>query len=884
MSKLSEFLHNLKANRPKGPGQDQLTDLLRIKYISFQNLLRENNRVLGLMADMEEKLSGEYFFSREYIETNTGLVIQSVRKLIQYINELTGNKYDLLSDIHKEISLELEKILDQKFRVPLADISIPLERLDRESLMIAGGKIAHLGEIGNHLHLPVPEGFVISSYAFKMFMEHNGLTQQIQERIKDLDVKDTVVLDGVSKEIRTMVMNASIPDEVRKSVEGAVVELGLKVQIAEAKACDLQVSVRSSALNEDGEFSFAGQYATFLNVGREKVLQKYREVVASLFTSRAIFYFKTKGFAEDELIMAVGVLRMINAMSGGVLYTRDPNHPENQTAILNAVWGLGKAVVDGTESAQTFLLSRDHTAVVERTIPEQSKMMSCSGDGEVVELPVPDFLQGKPCLNENQLRELLHYGLTLEKYYGSPQDIEWVIDRKGRLFILQSRPLKLSAHSSEEKIPPEIEGYRLLLGKGITGCRGIGFGKAFVLKNEADLKQFPEGAVLVARHTSTLFVTVTDRAAGIITDIGSTTGHMASLAREYQIPAILDTGEATRIIRNGQEITVDAINCKVYEGRVDELLTYAAERQEPFRDTHLFRTLELLLKLITPLNLIDPDRENFRPENCETFHDITRFIHEKAMAEIFRTGKGEDIDSFESLMSAITFAEAGEAKRLGSQTAVLQAGIPMDAHLLDIDGGLRKKKSKAVPDDVVSVPFRAFLKGLQVMPWPGPKPADTKGHSGMLARAVSSEDGEQGEMITRSYAIISQNYMNFSIRLGYHFSLVEAYAGEQMNDNYIKFFFKGGGAASDRRLRRVRLISEILRKMDFKVKVTKDVMDAMVTKYRQNEIEERLEIMGKLTAYTKQLDMVMFNDPVADMFIDDFVKDHMKAFTDNKSC
>jgi pyruvate, water dikinase len=880
MRKISDIFSVFNTARQKGAKQNQLTDLLRIKYSSFQNLLRENNRVLGLMADMEEKLSGEYLFDREYIETNTRLVVQSVRKLIQYINDLTGNKYDLLSDIHNEISQELERILDRKFRVPVAEIAIPLERLDRESLMIAGGKIAHLGEICNHLQLPVPEGFVISSYAFKLFMEHNGLTQQIQERIKDLDVKDTVTLDSVSKEIRTMVMNASIPEEIRQSVESAVIELGLKFQIAEARACDLQFSVRSSALNEDGEFSFAGQYATFLNVGKEKVLQKYIEVVASLFTPRAIFYFRTKGFAEDEMVMAVGVLRMINAMSGGVLYTRDPNNPENQTAILNAVWGLGKAVVDGTESAQTFLLSRDNTEVVGRTIPEQSKMMSCSRSGEVVEHPVPDSLRGQPCIEENQLRELLNYGLTLEKYYGSPQDIEWVIDRKGRLFILQSRPLKLSALSSGEKTP-EINGYRLLLERGITGCRGIAFGKAFVLKNEADLKQFPEGAVLVARHTSTLFVTIMDRAAGIITDIGSTTGHMASLAREYQIPAILDTVEATRIIRNGQEITVDAISCKVYEGRVNELLTYGVERQEPFRDTHLFRTLELLLKLITPLNLIDPDRENFRPENCDTFHDITRFIHEKAMAEIFKTGKGEDIDSFESIMSAITFAEAGEAKRLGSQTSVLQAGIPMDAHLLDIDGGLRKKKSKAVPDDVVSVPFRAFLKGLQVMPWPRLKPAEAKGHPGMLARAVSSEDGEQGEMITRSYAIISKNYMNFSIRLGYHFSLVEAYAGEQMNDNYIKFFFKGGGAASDRRLRRVRLISEILRKMDFKVKMTKDVMDAMVTKYRQNEIEERLEIMGKLTAYTKQLDMVMFNDPVADMFIDDFVKDHMKAFTDN---
>jgi pyruvate, water dikinase len=165
------------------------------------------------------------------------------------------------------------------------------------------------------------------------------------------------------------------------------------------------------------------------------------------------------------------------------------------------------------------------------------------------------------------------------------------------------------------------------------------------------------------------------------------------------------------------------------------------------------------------------------------------------------------------------------------------------------------------------------------MPWPGPRPPDVNGFFGMIARTASIPEEELNKMAMRSYAIISGNYMNFSIRLGYHFSLVEAYAGEHMNDNYIKFFFKGGGAATDRRLRRVRLISEILRKMDFRVKVTSDVIDAMLTKYRQEDIEERLEVMGKLTAYTKQLDMVMYNDAVTDMFIDDFVRDHMKAFS-----
>ena len=290
----------------------------------------------------------------------------------------------------------------------------------------------------------------------------------------------------------------------------------------------------------------------------------------------------------------------------------------------------------------------------------------------------------------------------------------------------------------------------------------------------------------------------------------------------------------------------------------------------------MFMNMEKALKFIVPLSLVDPDSVNFRPEYCKTFHDITRFIHEMAMAEIFKTGKGQDADSFEDMMAATACAEAGDADRLGEQTYALRAGIPIDAHLLDIDCCVTAKLKKVTQDDIASVPFSAFLKGLKGMKWPEPRPPDAKGFLGMIANTASTQEEELHKMGGKSYAIVSRNYMNFSIRLGYHFSMVEAYAGENINDNYIKFFFKGGGAANDRRLRRVRLIKEILKKMDFKVDITEDVMHAMLTKYKQSTIEDKLEVMGKLTVYTKQLDMVMYNDAVTDMFIEDFIRDHMK--------
>jgi pyruvate,water dikinase len=156
------------------------------------------------------------------------------------------------------------------------------------------------------------------------------------------------------------------------------------------------------------------------------------------------------------------------------------------------------------------------------------------------------------------------------------------------------------------------------------------------------------------------------------------------------------------------------------------------------------------------------------------------------------------------------------------------------------------------------------------MKWPEPRPADAKGFLGMLATTASIPEEELKRTAEKSFSIISGDYMNFAIRLGYHLSTVEAYAGENINDNYIKFTFKGGGAIIDRRLRRIRLITEILRKLDFSIKVVEDVVNASLMKYRRSSTEKTLEILGRLTVYTKQLDMVMYNDAITDVYIEEF--------------
>ncbi|MGB9822211.1 PEP/pyruvate-binding domain-containing protein [Thermodesulfovibrio sp.] len=558
---------------------------------------------------------------------------------------------------------------------------------------MAGGKIAHLAELKNILQIPTPGGFSITSYAFMQFLEKAQLKKQISEILNNIEINKIDELNAASKKIQELILNSEIPREIEDSIKLAYENLCKKLN----KKC--MVSIRSSAIHEDSDFSFAGQYSSFLNVPEELILQSYKKVVASLFNPRAIFYYKTKGFFETEMVMAVGVLSMVNAKAAGVIYSKNPNNPESDHIIINAVKGLGKLVVDGTVIPETYIVSRSGE-IIEKIPGKQNKMLICKEHGDIEEIPLPGSIS-QISLSDEQILELSKFAIKIEEYYKCPQDIEWAIDEQDNIFILQARPLKISPLKLVEQklfkekkvLPTPVEGYRVLLNKGITACKGVGYGKAFILTNEEQLNDFPEGHILVARHTNPKYVIVMNKASAIVTDVGSPTGHMASLSREYNVPTLINTEIATKIIKHGQEITVDATNCLIYEGKVEKLIEFFKEQKQPFKETLIYKTLEKVLKFIVPLYLVDPTSEDFKPENCKTFHDITRFCHEMVMHEMFTMWNQYE----ESEVHAVP----------------LIADIPIGVLVLDIEGGLKEGIKKATPNDIYSIPLKAILKGMR---------------------------------------------------------------------------------------------------------------------------------------------------------------------------
>ena len=269
-----------------GTKDEVLVLAFRARYEAFQQLLHENNAVLELMADLEEKSSGGFLFDMNYIDRTVSQATTKVSSIINSLNILSGNKYRALDSSFENIRQSIERMVRQRKEIPPADYVIPLKNVTADMPLIAGGKMSNIGEMKNRLDLPVPEGFVITSSAFKRFIEYHALADRLKGLLTGLDLKDTSSIESASREFQKLIMDSGLPPDLDTAIRAAAERL--------QSGRDMTVSVRSSALAEDGHFSFAGQYATYLHVSPEDIPDRYLAVLSSLFTARAYSKFSPK--------------------------------------------------------------------------------------------------------------------------------------------------------------------------------------------------------------------------------------------------------------------------------------------------------------------------------------------------------------------------------------------------------------------------------------------------------------------------------------------------------------------------------------------------------------------------------------------------------------
>ena len=453
------------------------------------------------------------------------------------------------------------------------------EQLEREDVAIVGGKSSSLGEMTAKVDVPVPYGFATTAHAYRYFFEKSGLDNEVRELVGELtDVENSALLRDVCARIRQAILDKEMPQDLQEAIAAAYEELGKKMNIDQP-----YVAVRSSATAEDlPDASFAGQQDTYLNVqGAETIIAKVKECYASCFTDRAVYYREKQGFDHLDVALSAAVQMMVFSKAAGVMFTVNVATGDDQNILMEAAWGLGEYVVQGTVTPDNYTVCKKTHKIIEKNVNGQDVKLVRKAGGDCEEQMVPLDEQNEQKLTDEQIIELAGYARKIEEHYGCYMDMEWGVDeRDGKLWILQARPETVWSRRNKENggAPKEekkaVTTDRKVIVKGLPASPGQVSGKVHVILDPSRIDEFKEGEILVTEMTAPDWVPAMKKAKAIVTDSGGMTCHASIVSRELGIPCIVGTksrGEAaTTTIPDGIDVTIDATHGVVYEGILEE--------------------------------------------------------------------------------------------------------------------------------------------------------------------------------------------------------------------------------------------------------------------------------------------------------------------------
>lgn len=466
--------------------------------------------------------------------------------------------------------------------------------IDKDDTQYVGGKNANLGEIYN-AGFSVPPGFALTIEAYDMFLETNDLVKKIYGILNVLDVTDPAQLDVASKQIHKMIITSKVPDEVAQKTISAYKKLSGFMK-------NTLVAVRSSATAEDMPgTSFAGQQATYLDVkGEANLINAVRECWASLFTARSIYYRVINKIPHERVKLSVVVQKMVQSEVSGVMFSIDPVNNDKDRIIIESVWGLGEMIVQGSVVPDTYVVQKGTFDILSKEISDQKiQLIRSKGKPKIVE--VPKKKQGLQKITDKQIVALAKWSDSLQKHYYFPQDSEWAME-KGKLYIVQTRPVttikQTSKSAKEENLGIKIAQTPILTGSAASP--GIGTGIVKILKSPKEIDKIKKGDVLVAPMTSPDYVPAMKKSAAIITNEGGQTSHAAIVSRELGIPCVVGTKEATKVLKDGEMVTVNGQSGQVFMGSFIKTVENANKSKESPKYTNVKTATNIYVNLAEP--------------------------------------------------------------------------------------------------------------------------------------------------------------------------------------------------------------------------------------------------------------------------------------------
>ncbi|HPL01522.1 MAG: phosphoenolpyruvate synthase [Patescibacteria group bacterium] len=445
--------------------------------------------------------------------------------------------------------------------------------VSKNDIAKVGGKGANLGELAR-AGFPVPNGFIVTADAYYYFLQQTKLAPAIEKTLRNINPEDSKKLNAVSKVIKTYILKAAMPTDLKNQIISACKQLG-----------DVPVAVRSSATAEDlPEASFAGQQATFLNIdGEEAIVEAVQKCFASLFEARAIYYRIANKFNHMKVGLAVPVQLMVQSERSGIMFTVDPVSGDTNRIMIEAGYGLGEAIVSGSVTPDVYIFDKTTEKIVSKEVNSQDWKIvrDPRGGDKHVSVPIADRKDQK--MSDSEIIELAKLGKKIEQHYNAPQDTEFAI-AGGKIYMVQSRPITTLDKSQVESEKSKVQGSESVeanqaevLLRGAAASLGVATGPVKVIHHHEEIDKVKEGEVLVTEMTTPDFVPAMKRAAGIVTDTGGRTCHAAIVSRELGIPCVVGTSTATSKLKTGQIVTVDGSKGLVYKG----VIKIAAKNQLP---------------------------------------------------------------------------------------------------------------------------------------------------------------------------------------------------------------------------------------------------------------------------------------------------------------
>jgi pyruvate,water dikinase len=833
-------------------GDASAADPIRRRGRILRRFLAANSELMELMADLETDLN--------YLEPGESQIRQPILRLLEgslllaeNLNLLTRDRYAVLYDAHSAIERSVREHLRASPPSAAQTLMIPLEKASTAKTRETGGKAARLGELRVVMPDTIPPGFVISTSAYRLFLERNGLYEPIRALIKDLSfITERDLFRQRTAAIRSLLETSPVPREVADAIADGIMQFPMPWPALWA--------VRSSGVGEDGRLSFAGQFDSLLNVPRDELQDAYRKVIASRYTDRAVLYRLAGGFTEVDTPMAVLFLPMLDARSAGILYTRDPADELADHMLINSVHGLADQLVRGQAPADIFTVGRSQPGeVIDQHLAGRPGAPPAPAEPAAASQVSGKEVHEAASLQEDDLRRLAETGLKIERHFGRPQDIEWVVTKDGELKVVQSRQLRVEPRPVHGGQTAEVRSP--LLEGGTTIFPGRTVGKAHVARSTEQVEETLEGAILVVEIATPEIGTVVPFLSGLISERGNPGGHAATLVREFGVPALYGVREATGRLQSGQVLSVDATHRKVFEGAlwpdVEERVKTRVRRAEKGE------SVTPLHDWLLTLNLTDPLSGSFRANNCRSVHDIIRFSHEKAVAAVFDVGD--------------------EAVRRGARVVKLDSEVPLRLTVMDLGGSFPASDAapqSLTPEQIDSRPFHALWRGVSDarVSWAGRAQISLSGFASVMAKSMTDPFGAIRRLGEPNYLIVSPQYLNLNARLAYHFAMVDATVSDVSENNHVNFRFRGGGAGAERRDLRARFLAEVLLNSEFGVDRRGDLVTAWLRNRPRDESEAGLTLLGRLMACARQLDMLMENEAALRHFVERFLEGHYQDF------